>query len=81
MDLRNRSTGFARGIDRLLGKNYGLWKLEIASQSPVPNKENTKDGKDESNDCDDDESGGPARDEVRRFMGGGGCWQQHAARC
>ena len=38
-------------------------------QSPVANKEDTEEGEDAGNDSDYNESGGPAWDEVRRFMG------------
>ena len=45
----------------------------LSCQSPVPNKEETEHCKDDGKDGDDDESSGPAGDEMRRFMGAGGC--------
>ena len=44
-------------------------------QSPVTNKEDADEGEDDGNGSDYNESGGPAWDEVRRFMG------PDAARC
>ena len=72
--------GLAEQVDRLgkrnrsppRGEKMVVIESNLSCQSPVPNKEETEDCKDDGKDGDDDESSGPAGDEMRRFMGAGG---------